>query len=280
MSTCAYAKFYVFDEDKKYLRTAPKDLYCNFMKNCYEMGDWVEDLLNFNFSLPNEVFVKIKDLGIVVEKGHEDDTIKHKLIRPNIENIGFISPEAKIEDNEYYIEGDNNYALVSYMLDTTPYRNKNLITKCIHEDDLSKGWKVLKRTFQPCSAIWLDENTVELAVSNFEKKLEEAYKKLFELKAIEKDVLYNPNKDLLKKIDDLKELIIKLSKNKSSDIDTAREEDSATDKFNNDLAATEDTIEDLKYKLSACSKLLGMFEAVDSLKDVYSDKVYCWLYLC
>lgn len=282
MSTSIYAKFYTFSEDKKYLKSKPKDVWCNFMKNCYSLNDWDEELTNFDFSLPEEVLGRLKDFGFAVKAEHENDTIKHKLFDPNVDNIGFISPEADIEHSKYYINSDDKYVLVNELFDTHEYDDKAWFSKCIHENDLDKGWRVLKRQCYQYNGIWLDESTVGTAITSFEKKLEESYKKLFELKNIEKDVLYNTNTNLINKIDELKDLILKISKN-GEDITSHyenSENESAIDRYNSDLIYEEDKIEELKGRVVACSELLGMFELFNSNKINYNDVVYCWLYLC
>lgn len=282
MSTNVYAKFYTFSEDKKYLKSKPKDIWCNFMKNCMTINEWDEELTNFSFSLPEEVFGRLKDFGFVAKEGHENDTIKHKPFGPDVYSIGFISPEADIEHSKYYISSDDKYVLVNETFDTHEYSDKGWFSKCIHEDKLDEGWRVLKRKCYQYNGIWLDENTIGSAVTSFEKKLEESYKKLFELKSIEKDVLYNTNTNLISKIDELKELVLKLSKN-SEDFTSYyedSEDESAIDRYNSDLSYEEDKIEELKNKVVACSELLGMFELFNSDKVNYNDEVYCWLYLC
>lgn len=284
MSTSAYAKFYVFDQDKKFLRGQPKDVWANAMKNCHEMNEWDNELTNINFFLPKEVFAKVKDLGLIAKGEHENDIIKHKLLGPEVENIGFISPEAKIEDNEYYIEGDDSYALVNDMFDRSAY-SKNLIVSCINEDDLNKGWKVLKRRCYQYDGIWINKDVLAVASERYEEKLKKTYGKLYELKSIEKDVKYgytaaNFNK-ILEELEDLKKYL--KSKNDSLYPETKNYDSDETplDRWHDDFDCIVEEIQELKYKIQAVNQLIGAAELIyDDTRMSYTDEVYIWLYLC
>lgn len=284
MSTSAYAKFYVFDQDKKFLRGQPKDVWVNIMKNCHEMNEWDDELINFNFFLPQEVFVKAKNLGLIAKDGYEDDIVKHKLLGPEIENIGFISPEAKIEDSEYYIESDDSYVLVNDMFDRSAY-SKDLIVSCINKDDLSKGWKVLKRRCYQYDGIWINREILAAANEKYEEKLKKAYNKLYELKSIEKDVKYGYGtaklNKILEELEDLKKYI--KSKNDScySETKSYDSDETPLDRWHDDLSCATEEIQDLKYKIQAVNQLIGMVELVyDDVRVSYTDEVYIWLYLC
>lgn len=286
MSTSAYAKFYVFDQDKEFLRGQPKDVYVNTMKNCHEMNEWDDELSSLDFFLPKEVFAKVKDLGFVEKDGHENDTIRHKLLGPEVESIGFISPEAKIKDNENYIESDDRYVLVNDMFDSSPYRenNRNLIVSCIHEDKLKEGWKVLYRRCYQYDGIWLNRVVLEDASSKYEKELEEAYSKLFELKSLEKEIKYGNGAEyqkILKELEELKKVIKSKDKNCYSDTEYYDENETALGRWNDDFNYTTEKINELKYKIQAVNQLLGMAELVYAdMEKSYNDEIYIWLYLC
>lgn len=284
MSTNVYAKFYVFDQDKKFLRGHPKDVWINIMKNCHEMSEWDDELVSFNFSLPKDVFAKIKDLGIIAKTGHEDDTIKYKLLEPDIENIGFISPEVKIENSKYYIESDNNYVLVSDMFDRSTY-NKDLISSCVSEDDLKNGWKILKRKYYQYDGIWINREVLATTNEKYEEKLEKAYHKLYELKSIEKDVKYGYSTTkldrLLEELEDLKKYIKSKDDSCYSAIKEPSSDETYLDRWYSDIDCVTEEIQELKYKIQAVNQLIGMSELVyDDMRLSYTDEIYIWLYLC
>lgn len=251
MSSSAYAKIYVFGKDGK-IRGNPNDKNCDYMKSCISLQDWDDEFESLNFSLPENIEPQ------------------------NVEQIGFISPESKIRESDYFISEDENKVTVSEMFDKTNYND--FIKTTITDDELNNGWKPLKRKLYQYNGIWVNYDILENAINSYNSNLEKDLKKFSKLEEAEFELKYkSPSfESILKELKDIKRI---LSKGKE---DTDEEEDtSSIERIEDEISFIKDDIDELKYKISACSRLMGMMDYVytEQRKD-YTDNIYTWLYLC
>lgn len=258
MSSSAYAKFYVFSKDSKFLRGKHKDINCDYMKSCINLQEWDEPFENLNFSLPKTAILDGKEINIDPQ---------------NVEQIGFISPELKIQN--FVLNEDNESITVSSMFDYYSY--KDYIKTTVSDNELKNGWKILKREVYQYNGIWVDYDILEDAINRYNKNLEENIKKLQKLEEVEFELKYKSQnfESILKELRDIKRLLTK------NDEEQEEEDESSLERIGDDISFLKDDIEELKYKILACSRLMGTMDCVrDELRNDYTDSIYVWLYLC
>lgn len=251
MSSSAYAKIYVLSKDGK-IRGNPSDKNCDYMKSCISLQDWDDEFEGLNFYLPQNIEPQ------------------------NVEQIGYISPESNIKESDYFINEDENMVVVGEMFDRVNY--SGFIKSTVTDNELNNGWKPLKRKLYQYDGMWINYDILENVINSYNNNLEKDLKKLSKLEEAEFELKYkSPSfESILKELKDIKRI---LSNGKE---DAVEEEDtSSIERIEDEISFIKDDIDELKYKISACSRLMGMMDYIytEQRKD-YTDDVYTWLYLC
>lgn len=167
MSTYAYAKLFVTDENNKVIKQS-KDICVNYMKELLLGSDWPDDFEGFDPKV--NIDITIDDIGY----------IKSSLIKdPNVAK--HIIGESKKEP-----------VVVDDMFDTSLYRKDGIIVSNVLDDTslLAGEWKRLQRKNSNYSIVWLTIGILSSYEEKLQAKLEKSYEELAKKRAIKDSVDY------------------------------------------------------------------------------------------
>lgn len=164
MSTYAYAKLYLFHEDKNGLTSLVRtDINVNYMKNLLFGSDWVDELEGYEANIPsNFEFDSEIDYEAI---GYMDPKMIHKM-----------KEETK---DSYIINEDGCRLFVNGFVDMYTMSNKYNFKQEVDNSE-ALVWKKVYRKNGNYSQIWVTEGILSNAADKYLNELHDNYKKLFE----------------------------------------------------------------------------------------------------
>lgn len=193
MSTYAYAKLYLFHEDKNGPTSIVKktDINVNYMKNLLFGSDWVDELEGYEANIPSQFDIEL-----------------------DYEAIGYIDPkmikQMKEETKDSYIINEDDCRLfVNELVDIYVLSDKYNFKQKV-DDTEALVWKKVYRKNINYSKIWITEGILSNAAEKYSNELHDKYKTLFEKEQLTKSLEYyklsdNQKSNILEDISYLKD---------------------------------------------------------------------------
>lgn len=170
MSTYAYAKLYLFHEDKDGQTSLvnENDIDVNYMKNLLLGSSWPDELEGYDADISAELGVKI-----------------------GYDMIGYLDPKmaAQMKDDGYLTDENEHSLFVNELTDIHTLSEKYSFKQKADSPEVQK-WKKVYRKTGSYSQVWVTEGMLSDAAEKYAGDLAEKYKSFFEKEQLTKSLEY------------------------------------------------------------------------------------------